>query len=162
MWHAHLRGEQTSLNPLSMMEALIGAMRHSAHLTISAKGGADKADANDTKFLQFCDTLQTAIHAQMVTPGKGTRDLSGPTGLSTVDFVNSVKQRIESGNIVAVSAKPAAAPAAAAGLFVDPFETDTVKMREMFDSLDTDKSGQISFDEFVVGMKKLGVAPRKL
>lgn len=32
MWNAHQRGEETSLNPLSMMEALIGAIYHSVHL----------------------------------------------------------------------------------------------------------------------------------
>lgn len=32
MWQAHLRGEEVSLNPLSMMEALIGAIHHSVYL----------------------------------------------------------------------------------------------------------------------------------
>jgi isocitrate dehydrogenase len=30
MWEAHLRGEETSFNPLGMLTALIGAMRHAA------------------------------------------------------------------------------------------------------------------------------------
>merc|ERR1719183_1980290 len=32
MWEAHQRGEQTSLNPLGMVEALIGAMQHAGKL----------------------------------------------------------------------------------------------------------------------------------
>lgn len=38
MWYAHLRGEETSLNPLSMMEALLGAMLHSSvlHIKVSS------------------------------------------------------------------------------------------------------------------------------
>ena len=37
MWNAHLRGEETSFNPLGMVEALMGAMNHAAALT----GGKD-------------------------------------------------------------------------------------------------------------------------
>jgi isocitrate dehydrogenase len=32
LWHAHLKGEETSLNPLGLVEALIGAMDHAAFL----------------------------------------------------------------------------------------------------------------------------------
>merc|ERR1719276_705092 len=34
MWEAHQRGEEHSFNPLGMVEALIGAMNHSAHLAL--------------------------------------------------------------------------------------------------------------------------------
>lgn len=30
LWHAHLRGEETSLNPLGLVEAMIGSMQHAA------------------------------------------------------------------------------------------------------------------------------------
>jgi len=76
MHKARLNGEETSLNPLSMMEALIGAMEHSAIL--AGKGGKV-----DTNYVNFVKKLQSAIHSQMTTPGKGTRDLSGPKGLTT-------------------------------------------------------------------------------
>jgi len=84
MWDSHQKGEECSLNPLSMMEALIGAMKHSV---ILAKGPSELSD--------FADILQKAIHAQMVTPGKASRDLSGPTGLTTEQFVKAVKERID-------------------------------------------------------------------
>ena len=32
MWNAHRRGEETSFNPLGMVEALMGAMNHAAVL----------------------------------------------------------------------------------------------------------------------------------
>merc|ERR1719362_1697344 len=32
LWHAHLRGEETSMNPLGMVVALLGAMDHAAAL----------------------------------------------------------------------------------------------------------------------------------
>ena len=41
LWHAHLRGEETSLNPLGMVEALIGAMDHAASLA-SVKGDSSE------------------------------------------------------------------------------------------------------------------------
>jgi hypothetical protein len=62
---AHLRGEETSLNPLSMMEALIGAMQHSAVLAGPASPSAPLAP--------FSKHLQASIHAQMTTPGKVDR-----------------------------------------------------------------------------------------
>jgi isocitrate dehydrogenase len=53
MYHAHKRGDETSLNPLSMMEALIGAMKHSVVLNTKNNGG--KISENDEKFNAFCD-----------------------------------------------------------------------------------------------------------
>ena len=35
LWHAHLRGEETSFNPLGMVEAVIGAIQHAATLDTS-------------------------------------------------------------------------------------------------------------------------------
>merc|ERR1712113_126895 len=32
LWHAHLRGEETSMNPLGMVVALLSAMDHAASL----------------------------------------------------------------------------------------------------------------------------------
>jgi len=84
MWQAHLKGQEGSLNPLSMMEALIGAVKHSVVL---AKGPSSLCD--------FANILQKSIHEQMVTPGKASRDLSGPTGLSTEQFVAAVRKRID-------------------------------------------------------------------
>jgi len=148
MWKAHLRGEETSLNPLSMMEALIGSMVY------AAKG--------EPRLTAFCKNLQTSIHQQMVTPGKGTRDLCGPSGLTTQQFVSAVRSRLDS--LQAPSEKPAAAPSLAAPAFtpIDQRKVDRAKMRQMFDELDTDKNGSIDFEEFVVALKRLGIAPSRL
>ena len=40
MWEAHKRGEETSLNPLGMVEALIGAMNHAADLHAASSGSS--------------------------------------------------------------------------------------------------------------------------
>ena len=38
LWHMHLRGEETSMNPLGMVEAIIRAMQHAAKLELEAGG----------------------------------------------------------------------------------------------------------------------------
>jgi isocitrate dehydrogenase len=83
MWEAHLRGEETSLNPLGMVEALVGAMSHAE--TLSA-GGAGP-------ITEFAARLRSIIHKCMV-EGQGTRDLCGPAGLTTEEFVEVVGKRL--------------------------------------------------------------------
>ena len=53
MWEAHQRGEETSMNPLGMVEALIGAMNHSADLAGESYGSIHK----------FTAELRAAMHA---------------------------------------------------------------------------------------------------
>lgn len=94
----------------------------------------------------------------MTTPNGGTRDLCGPTGLTTAQFVACVKNRIETNNFT-IDPTPTSTPPPPVK---DPYEIDLDKIRELFDSLDTNKSGTIDFHEFSKGIKKLGVAPRKI
>ncbi len=61
LWHMHLRGEETSLNPLGLAEALIGAMQHSAKLEIDA----GKAGDNEA-IIQWGNNLRKSMHACMV------------------------------------------------------------------------------------------------
>ena len=79
---AHLAGKETSVNPLGLVTALIGAMNHSAKLA-SAKG-------YDAKPLtDFTANLYKAMTVSMAT-GKGTRDLCGPSGLTTQGFIDHI------------------------------------------------------------------------
>ena len=50
-----------SLNPLSMMEALVGAMKHSAILEKERGGDVEDAD----RLIEFANKLQKSIHAQV-------------------------------------------------------------------------------------------------
>lgn len=154
MYHSHKRGEETSLNPLSMMEALIGAMKHAVVLNTKNNGG--KISANDEKFDAFCNKLQSAIHAQMTTSGRASRDLSGPSGLTTEQFVQAVRARLDG------KSHPLCEPVKEAGPVKDAYEVDDAKMKELFLQLDTDKNGSIDYKEFVGALKLLGVAPKKL
>eukprot|EP00041_Stephanoeca_diplocostata_P008364 m.124441 g.124441 ORF g.124441 m.124441 type:complete len:396 (+) comp17285_c0_seq1:159-1346(+) len=82
MWNDHLNGKETSLNPLGMAEALIGAMQH-----------ASKLAGDGSEIENFTNDLRNIIHKAMAS-GKGTRDLCGATGLTTEEFVNYVGERL--------------------------------------------------------------------
>jgi len=142
MWEAHLRGEETSLNPLGMVEALIGAMNHAADLS----GGAPEVH-------EFTARLRKIIHTTMVS-GRGTRDLCGPAGLTTEQFIDAVAEQLEG--------VPAPKAAAFEHPIVDDADVDDEALKLLFDELDSDKNGSIDFDELKRGLRKLNVLPRKL
>ena len=54
LWHAHLRGEETSLNPLGLVEAMIGAMQHAAKLEVDAGGPPEEYE----KVMTWTTTLR--------------------------------------------------------------------------------------------------------
>jgi hypothetical protein len=91
----------------------------------------------------------------MTSPNGGTRDLCGVKGLTTVKFVEAVRGRLDSQPKTTAEGEGELEAKA-------PYEIDTEKVKELFDSLDSDGSGTISFQEFSRGIQKLGIAPRKL
>ena len=64
MWNDHLAGQETSLNPLGLVEALISAMQHSVTLQ-----GDNCKDGE--KIQVFTEALRKCMHTAMV-DGKGT------------------------------------------------------------------------------------------
>ncbi len=84
-YHIHLKGGETSVNPIGMVFALRGAIDHSATLA----GGADEA-----KIKAFTAAMYSAM-CEAMAGGKGTRDLSGPAGLTTQGFIAEVAGRIK-------------------------------------------------------------------
>jgi isocitrate dehydrogenase len=84
LYESHLRGEETSLNPLGLVDALIGAMNHAALL----KGGASQGE-----ILNFTTLLRKALE-NTFRYGQGTKDMAGPTGLSTEKFIDKVAWRL--------------------------------------------------------------------
>jgi isocitrate dehydrogenase len=58
LWEMHKRGEETSLNPLGMVEALIGAMQHAATLDKTGSAEDNKAiiafTSDIRKFVRSC------------------------------------------------------------------------------------------------------------
>lgn len=141
MWEAHLRKEETSLNPLSMIEAIIGSMNHSAKLY----PGHDD-------IYGFTKNLQTALHSQLVKKGKATRDISGPTGLTTEQFVAEVRKNID--DIINLETE-----SILKSKELNNSNVDVDAIKKMFNEFDLDHDGTISFSEFVILVKKLGIAP---
>merc|ERR1719512_486168 len=88
----HLAGKETSLNPLGLTEALIGAMQHSAKLELDANPDCEKAKETHAKVTNFTYILRHAIH-NTFRYGQGTRDMSGPNGFTTEDFIEKVAWR---------------------------------------------------------------------
>eukprot|EP00740_Mantoniella_antarctica_P021658 CAMPEP_0198682688 /NCGR_PEP_ID=MMETSP1468-20131203/9221_1 /TAXON_ID=1461545 /ORGANISM="Mantoniella sp, Strain CCMP1436" /LENGTH=533 /DNA_ID=CAMNT_0044425935 /DNA_START=149 /DNA_END=1751 /DNA_ORIENTATION=+ len=80
---ARLRGEETSLNPLGMVEGLMGAMNHAADI----HGGADEVHPYTAK-------LRAVIH-KLFREGRGTRDLCGAGGLTTEQFIDAVADELK-------------------------------------------------------------------
>ena len=142
MHYAHLEGKETSLNPLSMIEALIGAMQHTTDL-----------NPGHEKLFRFARRLQKAVHEQMV--DKGTRDLDAE-GLTTEQFVDAVADKL----IRIQNAYEASKRATSSSEKLPPKRGyDETSMKKFFDSVDLDQSGTINFEEFAQVMVKLGVTP---
>jgi isocitrate dehydrogenase len=79
----HLAGKETSTNPLGMVFALKGAMDHSERI---AKGNGEIAKFTKIMYDSLCRLMAT---------GKGTRDLCGPSGLTTEQFIEAVGDEIK-------------------------------------------------------------------
>lgn len=142
MWHAHLRGEETSLNPLGLVEALFGAMNHAAALSHSGP-----------EIPELTAKLRKAIHSLMVA-GQGTRDLCGPEGLTTEQFIDAVAAHIDA---------PIAVPADAhVEPVVDDKDVDEEALHALFNELDEDKNGTIDYGELKRGLLKLNLHPKKM
>jgi isocitrate dehydrogenase len=77
-----LAGKETSLNPLGMVEALLSAMNHAGAL-----------EGNREDIVEFTTSIRQHVH-QAMSSGNGTRDLCGPTGLTTEQFIDYVAEKI--------------------------------------------------------------------
>eukprot|EP00978_Attheya_sp_CCMP212_P042805 scaffold267462_cov54-Attheya_sp.AAC.1 len=94
LWADHLAGRETSLNPLGLVEAMIGAMQHAAKLQVEQNPGDVAAKEVEDKIMTYTTTLRLAMH-NTFRYGQGTRDMSGPKGFTTEDFVKKVAWRLD-------------------------------------------------------------------
>lgn len=155
LWHAHLRGEETSMNPLGMVEAVIGAMEHSA--TVAPTDGQYSSVA-DIK--HFTTSLRMAMH-HAFRDGEGTRDMSGPSGLTTEAFVGKVADRLE----LYLQGKDYPAGGKKEPVQPDPrfrrnYDVDHAAVKALFDQYDVNGDGAINLAEFEIMLIKLGIAPQ--
>jgi isocitrate dehydrogenase len=152
LYHAHLRGEETSFNPLGMVDAVICAIAHSATLDTT----------NQAAINRYCETLRKVMHRRFVI-GQGTRDMQGPGGLTTEAFIDTVADRLGR-QLNGLPHKEADPPAEV----LEPdrkhrrnYNVQEDLVKEMFSKYDTDGDGRIDLDEFTNMVQKLGIAPTK-
>ena len=84
-------GEETSVNPIGMIYALRGAIDHSVNLAVENKS---LDNATGDKIHSYAANMYDSMCEAMAS-GKGTRDLSGPSGLTTQAFIAEVASRIK-------------------------------------------------------------------
>ncbi|GMH73729.1 hypothetical protein TrRE_jg8520 [Triparma retinervis] len=156
LWHAHLRGEETSLNPLGLVEAMIGSMQHAAKLELDADPSTQE---NYDRVMTWTVTLRKAMH-NTFRYGQGTRDMSGPDGYTTEDFIKKVAWRLDR-YLVQQEDEDAPVLGEPSRAFRRNHTVDEDAVQEMFNQYDTDGNGAIDLKEFTEFMVKMGVAPMK-
>ena len=97
--------------------------------------------------------LRKSMHVCMVS-GKGTRDLCGPSGLTTEAFIAAVADEFKR--------EAPVVPSQPVMPVEDPSEYDDEAVRKLYAMLDTDGNGVIDYEEFKRGLRKLNVAPKML
>lgn len=152
MWHAHLRGEETSLNPLGMVEALVAAMEHAAEIDKQKMDPENKA-----KVKTFVRTLRKALH-NTFRYGQGTRDMAGDEGLTTEQFVDKVAHRLKKYLLKQVEQEQPVEFTPDVR-YQKNYNIDRVSLQATFQEYDTEKKGTITFDALELILTKLGVAP---
>ena len=85
MWEDHLKGKETSLNPLGMIHALISAINYSVKIDTTN-------DFNKEEILLFTKNLQAIVNKEFV-DGNCTRDLN-KNGLTTEEFIKNIENKL--------------------------------------------------------------------
>jgi hypothetical protein len=160
LWHDHLAGKETSLNPLGLVEAMIGAMRHAATLQAEAYPDDQETQNAKAKIFNYTETLRTAMH-NTFRYGQGTRDMSGPNGFTTEDFIAKVAWRLDRYLAAQLDESPPPRLAEPDRRYRRNFDVDEDAVLALFNKYDKDGDGQISLDEFETMLVKMGVAPEK-
>eukprot|EP01035_Chromulina_nebulosa_P021518 gene21518-27863_t len=150
LWYAHLRGEPTSMNPLGLVDALVGALDHAADL---------KTD-NLKAIKNFTVTLKKSLH-NTFRYGQGTKDMAGPTGLTTEQFIDKVAWRL--GRYLAAQEEevPANELIIPSLKFRRNYNVDRSAIEQLFAEYDIDKDGKITVDDLENMLATLGFAPKK-
>jgi len=153
LWDAHLDGKPTSLNPLGLVEALIGAMNHAAIVQLE-KDASTKAEHD--KVMNFTTTLRLALH-NTFRYGQGTQDMVGPAGYTTEAFIEKVGWRL--GRYLTDQVEQMPPPE-----LDEPRRSydniDMQSMQQLFDKYDSEGTGTVKLKDFTKMLIKMGVAPK--
>ena len=111
------------------------------------------------KILNFTETLREAMH-NTFRYGQGTRDMSGPSGFTTEDFIEKVAWRLQ--RYLAKQDEEVPPPE-----LVEPtrkyrrnLSIDSEAVNKMFQKFDKNGDGLIDYTEFENMMIKLNLAPK--
>ncbi len=160
LWNDHLAGKETSLNPLGLVEALIGAMQHAATLEAEKYPEDHAKQVVKAQVFNFTTTLRGALH-NTFRYGQGTRDMSGPTGFTTEDFIAKVAWRLDRYLARQTDETPPPVLAEPDRRFRRNYQVDEVAVQQMFDQYDVNKDGQICLEEFTRMLVSMNLAPQK-
>jgi hypothetical protein len=114
---------------------------------------------NYDRVMTWTVTLRKAMH-NTFRYGQGTRDMSGPTGYTTEDFIKKVAWRLDR-YLVQQEDEDAPVLGEPSRAFRRNFTVDENAVQEMFNQYDTDGNGAIDLKEFTEFMVKMGVAPMR-
>lgn len=158
LWHDHLAGKETSLNPLGLVEAMIGAMQHAATLDAEKEPSEEKEEVK-AKVFHYTETLRTAMH-NTFRYGQGTRDMSGPSGFTTEDYIAKVAWRLERYLTMQDEESPPPTLHEPDRKFRRNYDIDVEATNKMFQKYDKNGDGMIDYEEFERMMIKLNLAPK--
>jgi len=160
LWLDHLAGKETSFNPLGMVEAIVGAMEHAATLDAERNPGDKSKEEARAKIMNYCTTLRTAMH-NTFRYGQGTRDMSGPSGYTTEDFVDKVAWRLNRYLEQQSEESPPPSLKEPTRKFRRNYDVDLEAVNEMFQNFDKNGDGTIDLEEFADLLVHLNLAPMK-
>lgn len=158
LWHDHLTGKETSLNPLGLVEAMIGAMEHAAVLDVERNAGDKAKEVAKDQIFNFTTTLRKAIH-NTFRYGQGTRDMSGPSGFTTEDFIAKVAWRLKRYLAMQTEESPPPRLSEPDRKYRRNYDIDEEAVAKMFAKYDKNGDGAIDFDEFRRMVVKMNLAP---
>ena len=160
LWHDHLAGKETSLNPLGLVEAMLGALEHAATLDVEKDPSNTHKQTVKDQIFNFSSTLRNAIH-NTFRYGQGTRDMSGPSGFTTEDFIRKVAWRLHRYLAAQYEESPPPVLSDVDRKFRRNYDIDEEAVKEMFTKYDKNGDGFIDAEEFTSMMVRLNLAPKK-
>lgn len=160
LWHLHLEGKETSLNPLGLVEAMVGAMEHAATLDVERNPGDEKKKVTKDKIFNYTTTLRKAIH-NTFRYGQGTRDMSGPSGFTTEEFISKVAWRLKRYLAMQMEESPPPRLHEPDRKYRRSYDIDEEAVAAIFAKYDKNGDGAIDYEEFKGMMVKMNLAPHK-
>ena len=160
LWHDHLAGKETSLNPLGLVEAMIGAMEHAAVLDIERNPNDQSKVVAKDQIFNFTSTLRKAIH-NTFRYGQGTRDMSGPSGFNTEDFIAKVAWRLKRYLAMQSDESPPPRLSEPDRKYRRNNDIDEEAVAKTFAKYDKNGDGVIDYEEFRAMVFRLGIAPTR-